>query len=289
MTGFGKAKEEGKKGIYVVELQSVNRKFLESAVFLPKELSSFEIDIKKAMAKKIFRGQLTFRLNFYPSEENFMQLLPDLKLLKNIKKSWQKIAMELQIKEDEIDLNFIIQQLKGFPRYEKPRDLEGEKKTVLKCLEKAIDELIIMKEKEGNVTLKDIEKRLANIKKSIIKIEKKAPTAASRYEKRLKEKLSEFLTSEFKIDDRILREVAIFADKIDITEEIIRLNSHIEQFYELFKKQDIIGRKMDFLLQEMIREVNTIASKSSDKDVSTDVVTIKSDIEKIREQVQNIE
>ena len=289
MTGYGKASLTNKKGCYEVEVQSINRKFLESAIFLPKEFISFEIEIKRAISKKIFRGQVTFRLNFYPSEDGFQELLPSIKILKSLKMGWEEIAKKLKLEKKKVDLYFLMQQLKFMPRMEMPKDLTLEKKIVFKCLDKALVELISMKKKEGKALSVDIDKRLNQILNILPKIKKKSKDATRNFAEKLKERLSSFLSEELKTDERILREIAIYAEKLDITEEMIRLKSHIEQFNILLKDHDIVGRKMDFLLQEMLREANTIASKSSDKDISKYIVDIKSELEKIREQVQNIE
>jgi uncharacterized protein (TIGR00255 family) len=169
------------------------------------------------------------------------------------------------------------------------KDFSVDFKEILKCLDAALDELIIMKEKEGDILLKDIKKRLKLIESLVLKIEGKSKTATEDFEKKLKERLESFLPKGGEVDERILKEIAIYADKVDITEEITRLKSHIEQFNLFCEKKEIIGRKMDFLLQEMTREINTVSSKSSTTQVSVHVVEIKSELEKIREQVQNIE
>lgn len=286
MTGFGRAQIDVKRGSFIIELQSINRKFLESSIFSPKEYSSLEIDLRKIISKRIFRGQITLRINFFPSEENIDQLLPSIKYLENLKKGWEKIAQKLKLDRGDIDLNFLVGQLK-YTKEENP-DFENEKQAIFKCLEKAVDEIISMKNREGLNLFKDIKKRLKLMESDLLKIQKIGVVAFKKYESKLKEKLLEFLNQQL-AEERIIRETAIYAEKVDITEEITRLNSHLKQFYFLMEKEETVGRKLDFLLQEMMREANTIASKSCDKDISTKIVDIKSELEKIREQVQNIE
>lgn len=289
MTGFGRSSIETKKGSYVVEIQSVNRRFLEATVYVPKEYLCIETDIRKVLAKKISRGQIIVRLSFYPLEDSVQDLLPDIKLLKNLKKGWEDLSRDLGFKEHFIDINFLSHQLKLLPRSEKFKDLSSDFKEIMKCVDAATDELISMKEKEGELLLKDMKKRIKLIESLVLKIEGKSKTATADYEKKLKERLEGFAPKGGEIDERVLKEIAIYADKIDITEEITRLKSHIEQFNLFCDKKEVIGRKMDFLLQEMTREINTISSKSSCTQVSIYVVDVKSELEKIREQVQNIE
>ncbi len=285
MTGFGRSSVALKRGSFVLELQSVNRKYLESVIFLPKEISSFEIELKKSISKKISRGQITLRISFFPSQEGIEEFLPNIEYLESLKKGWEKIARKLKI-ESNIDLNFLVGQLK-YTKEENP-NIEFEKESLLKSLDKALLELIAMKDREGKALYQDIKKRLKLIESMLLKIEKMGKAAFKKYEMKLREKLLEFLKEQMP-EERIIRETAIYAEKVDIAEEITRLKSHIKQFNFLMEKEEIVGRKLDFLLQEMMREANTIASKSCDKDVSQEIVDIKSELEKIREQVQNIE
>lgn len=288
MTGFGRASTDTKKGRYVIEVQSVNRRFLDASIFLPREYSSLEIEIRKIISKKLNRGQIIVRLNFYPSDESVVELLPDIKFLKKLKKEWETRASELKLSKEPIDISFLSQQLKIIPMNEKSGEIESDSSEIFKCLNIAIDKLTLMKEKEGAVLFKDILKRLKLIESCLSKIENEKKNATLDFEIKLKQRLSEFFEGAEK-DERIVKEIALYADKVDITEELIRLNSHIKQFYLLGKMKEVNGRKMDFLIQEMVREVNTISSKSSSKEVSIFVVDIKSELEKIREQVQNIE
>lgn len=291
MTGYGSSSVDTKNGSYVVEIQSVNRRFLESTVYLPKEFSSLEMDIRKIISKKIFRGQVVCKLNFYPSEENILELLPNVSFLKKLKKGWEDIAKELKIKDPLIGVDFLSQQLqlKAFPKSELAENLLADTKEIMKCVDQALGKLISMKEQEGQSLAKDIKKRLKLVEGQVLKIEELSKDSCKGFEEKLKERLAAFLPNS-DIDERILKEIALYADKVDITEEIVRLKSHFEQFNPLItKKEDAIGRKIDFLLQEMTREINTISAKVSFKQASIYIVDIKSELEKIREQAQNIE
>jgi uncharacterized protein (TIGR00255 family) len=292
MTSYGSSFLNTKKGMFTIEIQSVNRRFLESTVFLPKDFSGLEIDIKKAISKKVFRGQVTCRLIYSFSEEEVLDFLPNIPLLKNLQKKWEAVAFELNIDKKNIDINFLLDQVKLLPKINKVKDITEDKEVILKCLDNALLQFIDMKEKEGQSLEKDIEERLKKIEVLLVEIKDNSKDATKELEEKLNNRLADYLTEELKTDERILREIAIYAEKLDITEELIRLNSHIKQFFIIMKTtiyNDGIGRKLDFLLQEMGREINTIGSKASNKDISKVVVDIKSELEKIREQVQNIE
>ena len=282
MTGFGKSIVSNKNGRFEIELLSVNKKFLEFSIFLPREFFSFEMDVRKILSSQIFRGFVTLRLNFYPNIEEGANLLKPLKILK---KSFDKISEKLKLKKEDVDLKFLMGHLKFIPKIE-TKDFEENKKTILKGLKNALEKLNHMKSKEGEILLKDVKKRLKKVEETLLKIEIKAPQIPIKFENKLKEKLKKYLEED---DERLLKEIAIFSEKTDITEEIIRLKAHIEQFYVFLKEREVMGRKMDFMLQEMFREVNTIASKALDVFISKYCILIKGELGKIKEQIQNVE
>lgn len=275
MTGFGRAAS----GALTVEIQSVNRKFLEVSVSLPREFSSFEQQIRKLIAEKISRGQVFVRI--FITEEKFS--LPNTKLLKELKKHWQTIAKEVGTDPKEITLAFLLQNLSS-----KPEISKKEEGALEKVIESALEELLKMKKVEGKALAKDLSDKLQLLSKLLEKIEKHAPDATTRMRQRLSEKLSEIFQGGPEVEERLLREVAVFAEKVDIAEEITRLQSHFSQFKETLKGEGV-GRKMDFLIQEIGREINTIGSKSMESAITRLVVEMKSELEKMREQVQNLE
>jgi uncharacterized protein (TIGR00255 family) len=287
MTGFGRAEVLLPIGKLVLEISSINRKYLDVTVHLPKELSSFEMDVRSVVGKKVSRGQLTLRYTLY-AELKSQSVLPDPSLVKKMKSGWEKIAEEVGLSKKDVDLTFIAQQ---FQKLSLPVELKDASKcqTLLEsCTVKALDALIKMKVQEGKALAKDIVLRLKNIEKELAVIEKKAPIVIEKLKAKMLAKIAELFPNEADNQDRILREVVIYSEKADITEEIVRVKSHIKQFIRLLSKpDDAPGRKMDFLIQELMRETNTIGSKSSDMASST--VEIKSELEKIREQIQNIE
>ncbi len=286
MTGFGRAGLDAPFGRLVAEIQSVNRKYLEIFVSLPKEFGRFEYDTRTWVGEKISRGQISVRLHVIPSEGAVLQQLPDPKQLKALKRGWEKIAKTLGYDPAKIDLPFLMLYS---PIEQKSFAEDKDLPFIEKCVKEAMDGLCKMKVKEGKALAADVSKRLASLKKNLKEIESLAPEAADRMRKSLQGKMKELQESS-ELDERILRETLLFADRIDITEEITRLSSHFNQFLGMLNtKEKTIGRKMDFLIQEMGREINTIGSKSLDAKISYLVVEMKSELEKIREQIQNIE
>ena len=286
MTGFGRAGLDAPFGRLVAEIQSVNRKYLEIFVSVPKEFGRFEYDIRTWVGEKISRGQISVRLHVIPSEGGVLQQLPDPKQLKALKRGWEKIAKTLGYDPAKIDLPFLMLYS---PIEQKSFAEDQDLPFIEKCMKEAMDGLCKMKVKEGKALKADVSKRLASLKKNLKEIESLAPEAADRMRKSLQGKMKE-LQENPELDERILRETLLFADRIDITEEITRLASHFNQFLGMLDtKEKTIGRKMDFLIQEMGREINTIGSKSLDAKISYRVVEMKSELEKIREQIQNVE
>lgn len=289
MTGFGRAILDSDFGRIIVEIQSVNRKYLEMNVLLPKDVSRYEMEIRKWVNLVISRGQLTIRVFFIPSDESLSELLPDPKLLKQWKDGWTQVAKKAKIDTKTITLPFLIENLPSSLLSNRTPD-EKLLDSLKDCLEQALKELGKMKRTEGQALTQDISGRLKDITKKLKKIEELSPQSVVKQREKLRERLLEVLQPGSELDERLLREIAIFADKVDIAEEIARLSSHISQFQEILKTtNEPVGRKLDFLVQELGREMNTIASKSAEAEITHLVVEMKSELEKIREQIQNIE
>ncbi len=289
MTGFGRSVKKTPHGDLVVEIYSVNRKVLDVSILLPKELGRFEQDVRSWVGKKVSRGQVTVRLAFTPSAKGEARALPDIALLQELKKSWQEIAQNLGMDASKIDLPFLMLHL---PVREPLYFVQEEDCLSLKIgVEEALKDLLSMRQKEGMALAKDILHRLVLMDKEIVLIEKAAPEANGRLQKKLAERLKEVSLSGSEVDERILREIVIYAEKVDVSEEVTRLFSHIDQFRQTLEEQteEPVGRKLEFLTQEMGREVNTIGAKSSEIEISRGVLRMKSELEKIKEQIQNIE
>ena len=287
MTGFGRASLEAPSGTVTIEIQSINRKFLDISVFLPREFSQFELSIRKSIAEIASRGQVVIRLHLTPKFT--AKLLPDPKFLHELKTGWEKIAKELDLDPKSIDLPFL---MLNFPVQQKLETADdADLGTIEKCMKEASSFWIQMKLKEGKALADDLARRLSFLERQLKEIEQLAPNAALRMKERLMEKMGEMLKeSGNDWEERILRESLLYAERIDISEEITRLKSHFVQFEEiLHQKANAVGRKMEFLIQEIGREINTIGSKSAEAKISHLVIDMKSELEKMREQVQNIE
>ncbi len=286
MTGFGQAVVNASFGKLTVEIQSVNRKYLEIFVSMPKEFGRFEQEVRKWISDAVSRGQLSVRVSLTPKESAMGKWLPDAEILKGLKKGWEKIAREVGTDSKEISLAFIMQHLPIQPKEEIARD--EDLPILRRCVGEALQNLLKMKKGEGKALAQDLISRLKELGQMIGKIEKLAPDATKRMKQKLLEKMGEALKPSGEVEERLLREITLFAERVDIAEEITRFRSHLVQFKGLLKRE-IVGRKMDFLMQEMGREANTIGSKSMDVRISHFVVELKSELEKMREQIQNIE
>lgn len=280
MTGYGRTIVSTAKGNILLEIHSVNRRSLEISVHAPKEFLAFDIDVRRAISGRLRRGQVTVRIN---REMGDAAVGYGIDEIREIHTYWHNVAGQLGLKS-EISLPFLAEQASLLPRHD--FDEEAMKKALLSGLEKALDGAIAMKEEEGKALAADLEPRLGTLEKEIDAIEKLTPEAPCLLAERLQKRLEELQIAD---EERVARETVIFAEKSDVTEEITRFRSHIAQFRTFLEKGESIGRELDFLTQEMIRETNTIASKTPHLEMKRGALALKSGIEKIREQVQNIE
>jgi uncharacterized protein (TIGR00255 family) len=290
MTGYGRAEAVLDDQKYIVEIKSLNHRFLEISLRLPASLSALEIEIKKKIGEPLIRGKIdvTIRRDANASAENAHYLALNLPLARNYFDLFTQLKQSLNL-QDDIKLGMIAGQKDIFLPVESPQDMTTLWQGLSVILEEAIAGMMDMRRREGEILSQDLLARLDLMAQLINRIEVKAPQVVSEYQKRLTERIRE-LSSGLVVDEaRLSQEVAIFAEKSDITEEIVRFRSHIGQFLEMLHSDEAIGRKVDFLIQEMNREVNTIGSKSSDADISRQVIEIKSELAKLREQVQNLE
>lgn len=278
-------------GTLSIEISSVNRRHLDVNSNLPTELSRLDPDIRKAVAAKNSRGNVSVRISLSLSDYAPVMVKPNLPLVRQFATAWRAISSELGLAGDrQFDLSLLKGEVGIFSYENTLSNDDAFCIEVMTLFEKALDELAVMKLKEGQALHKDIEERLKLLKELIEVIESKRNGATERYRERLIERLQEVIPGAFENEERILREICIYAEKIDITEELIRFRSHVDQFEKTMRNcSGGVGKKLEFLIQEMLREVNTIASKSSDIAVSHATVDMKGELEKIREQLQNIE
>jgi len=289
MTGYGKAEGtiDGRK--YVVEIRSLNHRYLEVVSRLPGSISALETAIKRKIGNCFSRGRIEVVVRLDAADDEAINKYDlNLPLLRNYYELLQQIRQEFGIHE-EITLGNLTGFRDIFVSSEEEPQLERIIQNVDIILNEAMALLTEMRQKEGGLLLSDLEERVNNIGILLSSVEKRVPLVVRNSKLRLVERIRE-LTEGIDIDEtRLNQEIAIMADKSDISEEIVRLSSHLQQFREMLRSDDAIGRKMDFLIQEMNREANTIGSKTGDLDISRNVIEIKSELSKLREQVQNIE
>ncbi len=290
MTAYGRASLDGEQGYCVVEILSVNRKMLDVSVYLPKDFLRFETEVRQWIARQIERGQVTVRIHFQLKEMGDRRWDQLKAGLRRAQAKWGELAKELGFNPQEaISLPFLVDQMEEVDDLW-IMDREPEIRSILQeTVGKALVSVMQMKRREGEVLGGDIRERLQRIEKSLLWIEQRKRLPVEKYQKKLEEKVQELLLSA-EWQDRMGKEVALMAEKLDITEELVRAHSHIQQFNKNLSCADkAIGRTLDFLVQEMSREINTLSVKSQDSEMIAEAIKIKSELEKIREQVQNIE
>jgi len=288
MTGFGRAEGETTLGRVVVESRSVNHRYCDINTKLPKRLSFFENRIKEIIRSQVSRGRIDVSLRLDAVGEEKVQLSVDLELAQQYYRVFQDLREKLQLK-DEVTLNLLAGAKDLITAKEESGDIEPYWQEILPILKQSFKNMDDMKRLEGESLTKDLQQRLEHIAQQLQIIKQQFPSHLKANLSRLHERLRSLLEG-MEIDpSRFQQEIAFLAERTDITEEIVRAESHLAQFSSLLEGNEPVGRKMDFLLQEIHREVNTVSSKANDAEISQRVVEMKSELEKIREQVQNIE
>ena len=287
MTGYGRANQEIDFRKYQVEIKSVNHRYLDISVRLPRELNYMEDYIKKAISAKIKRGKIDVFITFEDDSKEGKKIKINTQLAKNYIAELRKLANEENLLTD-----IQITEIAKYPDVLSIQENLDDKKIkieLLKVVEEATDKLINMRKAEGEKISEDLNKRLDIIQEKINELDKFSTGLIEEYVVKLEERIKQILKEQEIDKNRLAQEVVIYADKCSIQEEITRLNSHIAQFKNILQSDDAVGKKIDFIIQEMNRETNTIGSKSSSLDVTNGVIDMKTEIENLREQVQNIE
>lgn len=288
MTGFGQGEAADAGYAVQVEIKSVNHRYLDLFFRIPKQYSQLEETLRTVITGRLARGrvEVTLSVEEFGDQERTVQI--NNALLKGYLQALRTIQSELG-SEDKIQLSDIL-ALPGLLEVdEPPLDWDNLQQLVAQAANAALDGLEAMREAEGRRLCADLEEKLLQVEKLRADVAGIAPQVVVDYRKRLRERLGELLDGTTLTEERFLGEVAIFADRCSIDEELVRLASHIQEFKETLKSHASVGRKLDFLIQEMNREVNTIGSKANNVHIAASVVSMKSELEKIREQVQNIE
>ena len=287
MTGFGKYNDIMNDREYQIEVKSVNHRYLDISVKLPRQLSYLEDVIKKEVSTSIKRGKIDIFITF----NNNSQEGRELKIDKDLAKTYIKEIKDISREEDiEPTIDFVeLLKLPDVLNLKYNQEDEQIKQEVIGVLKVAINQLVKMRNEEGNKIYDDLMKRIDTVESKIIKISEKSTGLIQEYVVKLEGRVKEILQTEEIDKSRIAQEVVIYADKSSIEEEITRLKSHISQFRNLLQSDEAVGKKLDFIIQEMNRETNTIGSKSNCLDITNNVIDIKTELEDIREQIQNIE
>lgn len=287
MTGYGRASWNNDKYNLEIEIRTINGRFFKFSSRIPQEYTPHEIDIKNIVAKKISRGTVNLNIEFSNAQD------PSVKINREILKKHYTVLLEtckeLEIPSPQIEALLTLPEIVT-PEIEKTISEELWQKTQ-ELLEKALDQVISMREEEGQSQVKELQEFSQKIRDLVKEIEACAPEVIDDFKKRVQVRMQQFLDNEnINVSDQdILKELAIFSEKVDVNEELSRLHSHLNQFEQKILLDKPVGKTLEFLTQEMLRETNTIASKANNAKCSQNVVEMKTYLEKIREQIQNIE
>lgn len=288
MTGFGRSIYENEGREYIIEIKSVNNRYNDISIKMPRSLNYLEERIKKEILNSVSRGKIDLYITF----NNNSDLGKDIKINTDIAKKYINELKKLSTQTNIID-NINIIDISKFPdvlniKVDETAEevIEGE---LLTALSKAIDSFVDMRTREGIKISKDLETRIKVISGKVEQISKVSTGLVEEYIVKLETRIKELLKTDVVDQTRLAQEVVIYSDKCSVEEEITRLRSHISQFLNLIKEEKPVGKKLDFLIQEMNRETNTIGSKANNLEITNLVVDVKTELENIREQVQNIE
>ena len=289
MTAYGRGEHTSKDTRFTVEIKSVNNRYRDIIVRSPKSLQALEDDIRSQVASRTQRGRIEV---FIQMEKGGEEVEYDLELNMPLVKSYLRIFKQLGETfglDKNISLESVSQMRDVILVKSVEVDVESVRAALRVVLELALDSYDAMRNQEGKAIEDDFHKRLQLIEAYLNDIKERAPNASNGYEKRLKDKMKR-MSADMEIDEnRLIQEVAIFSERCDMTEEVVRAMSHLKQFRHYIDMEDAIGRRLDFLLQEINREVNTLSSKAQESSISAKAVEIKAELEKIREQAQNVE
>lgn len=288
MTGFGAGAAEDDSYRVLIEVKSVNQRYLEIGFHMPHKIDAFAEGMKKKIKEYVSRGKLDVNVSLTEKKDKTQSVRVD----KNLAIAYHKALNELS------DLLHLprpddITQVAAFPDIIKVEDneesFEGLEAVLAEAMDEALRNLTQMREEEGANLKQDFIDRLERMENMVEKIAGLAPQIVAAYRERLQKTLGELLSAEEIDQNRIIQETAIYSDRVNFTEEMVRLKSHFAQFRKILESDEPVGRKLDFLIQEMNREINTTASKANNAEAAQIVVDVKSEIEKLREQIQNLE
>lgn len=288
MTGFGAGDAETADFKVHIEVKAVNQRFLETNYHMPYSMNMFENQLTKKIKEYASRGKLDINIRFQDLRDKAVTVKVDKGLVAAYGQALQEISSQL-----ELSAPVTAAQIASYPDVlklnEENADLEAAQPVLMQAMEQALESFVAMREAEGQNIQRDLLARIGTLENFVGELEKLAPEIVAAYRQRLENLLREYLAKEDIEESRLIQEVALFTDKVNYTEETVRLRSHFDQFRQIITAGEPVGRKLDFLIQEMNREINTVASKANSAGAAQFVVDVKSEIEKIREQIQNIE
>lgn len=288
MTGFGRCETSVNGRDITAEIKSVNHRYFEFSCRLPRGYSFLEDKLKKYVASKISRGKVDMYLSLSEPEDSSVSITINKPLAKGYVDAIHMLAAEYDI-PDDLSVSVLTRYSDILQIHKQEQDEEQIFADVCVAVDKALESFIAMRSAEGEKLREDVMSRVDTIMSIVSEIEERSPVTVDEYRTKLTKRISDMLASSDIDQQRILTEAAIFADKVAVDEETVRLRSHFDQMKTFFANGGPIGRKLDFIVQEMNREANTIGSKVSDSVLAHKVVDIKAELEKIREQIQNIE
>lgn len=288
MTGYGRGGFQTESREFTVEIRSVNNRYLDCSVRMPRSISFAEDAVKQAVKKQVGRGKVDVTVSLSTAAQNDISIQLNRPVLEGYLKAMREMVDDYGV-QDDISVS-VLSRLPDVYCVEKAEQDEAQlTQELLTALQTALDAYDLMRCTEGQAMENDLQARRQTILQLVAQVEAGSPQTVADYRSRLEAKMREVLENTSIDESRILTEAAIFADKVAVDEETVRLRSHLNQMDSMLRSGGAIGRKLDFLLQEMNREANTIGSKCSDVRLARIVVEIKAELEKIREQVQNIE
>lgn len=287
MTGYGKANLAREEREYQVEMKSVNHRYLDISVKMPRVLSYLEEEVKKVIASKVKRGKIDVFISFQNNSTEGKEIKINTEIAKIYIDELKNLA-----KQEGILANIEVTDIAKLPdvlSIENNQEDERIKAELLETVQQATENLVQMRRMEGSKIAEDLLVRIETIQAKVKEISSLSTGLIEEYVVKLEGRIKEILKSQDIDEARLAQEVVIYADKCSVEEEVTRLKSHIAQFEKLFKEEDSIGKKLDFIIQEMNRETNTIGSKANNLAITNEVIDIKTELENVREQVQNIE
>lgn len=288
MTGYGRAQGSFSGGDITVEVKSVNNRYLDCGVKLPRGYAYLEEGVKSQVQKTISRGKVDVFITINAAGADNVKISVNEPVAKGYIDAMHRLVQEYGI-QDDISASAISRFSDVFLVEKQEQDENEVKSAISGVVAEALDAFDAMRTREGEALKTDLLQKAEGILTLVSKVEERSPITVKAYRERLTAKMQEVLEDRQIDEARIIQEAAIYADKVAVDEETVRLRSHVDQLQNMLSEGGVIGRKLDFLMQEMNREANTIGSKGNDVEQARNVVNIKSELEKIREQIQNIE